>query len=338
MTQGIDSSRVPTERLLETLRSAGEPTRLRILAALAARELTVSEICYVLDQSQPRTSRHLKLLVDAGLLSRHAEGASAFFRRANTGPGRALLDAIEPLIDYDDPELCRDRKRLAEIEQTRAEAAETYFNALAADWDRVRDRHVADELVEAMLVREIEGQHFGTLLDVGTGTGRMLEVFAEHVEHGIGIDISVPMLSMARARLDDAGISNYSVRKGSAYALDRESGSVDVVVLHHVLHFLDDPERAIAEASRVLNDSGQLLIVDFAPHGIEELRSEYGHRRLGYATDEVIEWCTNAGISDVVDIDLKPKRKSATDEPLITTIWTATASNTHASQRLDTAS
>jgi len=307
--------------LLIALRAAGEATRLRILAVLARSELTVSELCKVLGQTQPRVSRHLRLLCEAGLLVRNAQGTSAFYRPARSGRGRELFDAILPLIDEDDPGLQSDLRRLAAIRAERAEIAAAYFEAVASDWNRMRTRHVADDEVEAAMIAAVEDLNVGQLLDVGTGTGRVLEVFADHIERGIGLDLSQQMLDLARSRLDELGHRHCSVRQANAYDLGVDAGSVDVAVLHHVLHFLDDPAASIAEAARALRPGGRLLVVDFGPHRDESMRADYAHHWLGFADDEVTDWCTNVGLIDVTTEHLTLTDK---EDGLTVTLWTAT--------------
>ena len=294
------------EGLLEALKAAGEPTRLRALAVLARGELTVSELCRVLGQSQPRVSRHLRLLCDAGLLDRHAQGTSAYYRLSRSGAGRRLFDAILPLVDDDDPVVVRDLARLADIRSARAERAAEYFESVASDWDRVRGLHVADTEVERAMVSAVEnknrlssGGRPPDLLDVGTGTGRVLEIFADQIENGLGIDLSQQMLNLARSRLDHLGLRHCAVQHGNVYDLDVGVGLMDIAVLHHVLHFLDDPAMAINEAARTLRPNGQLLIVDFDSHGLESLRADHAHHWLGFADAEVIAWCEDAGLTDV---------------------------------------
>lgn len=287
------------EELLSALRAAGESTRLRILAVLARSELTVGELCRVLGQTQPRVSRHLRLLCEAGLLERHTQGTSAFYRPTRTGTGRRLFDAVLDLIDRDDPQLGGDIRRLGAIRAERAEAAAAHFEAIAADWDRIRARHVADTEVEAAMFDAVADLEVRQLVDVGTGTGRVLELFAPHIEHGLGLDLSQQMLDLARSRLDQLGHRHCAVRQANAYDLGVETGSTDVAVLHHVLHYLDDPSASIAEAARVLRPGGRLVIVDFAPHDDESMRSEHAHHWLGFADDEVVAWCQEAGLVDV---------------------------------------
>jgi len=313
------------EDLLQALRATGEATRLRIVAVLARTELTVSELCQVLGQTQPRVSRHLKLLCDAGVLQRHAQGTRAYFRPARTGLGRAVFDAIVPLIANDDPDLRRDMRRLGTIRDDRAASASLYFAGIAADWDRMRTLHVADETVEAAMLAAVGHLDIGDLLDVGTGTGRVLEVFAPRIQRGLGLDLSQPMLDVARSRLDTPEFGHCAVRSGDIYRLNVDPGAFDVAVLHHVLHFLDDPSGAIAEVASAVGANGRLLIVDFAPHSHESMRDDYAHHWLGFDDDEIAEWCFAAGF---VDVSVEHLRRSdgTGDELLTTTIWCATQS------------
>ena len=309
------------DELLVALRAAGESTRLRILAVLARSELTVSELCRVLGQTQPRVSRHLRLLCEAGLLERHAQGTSAFYRPSRSGRGRQLFDAVLPLIDDEDPGLQADLRRLGTIRADRAEAAAAYFEDVASDWDRMRTRHVADADVEAAMLGAVEDLTIDQLVDVGTGTGRVLEIFADRITHGLGLDLSNQMLDLARSRLDEQGHRHCSVRQGNAYDLGLDTGSVDVAVLHHVLHFLDDPTTAIAEVARTLRPGGKLLIVDFGPHGEESMRADYAHHWLGFADHEVADWCTAVGL---IDITVEHLTLADVDDGLTVTLWTAT--------------
>lgn len=309
------------EDLLNALRAAGEASRLRILAVLARSELTVTELCQVLGQTQPRVSRHLRLLCEAGLLDRHAQGARAFYRPAPSGVGRELFDAILPLIDNDDSGLQADLRRLAAIRAERAEVAAAYFESIASDWDRMRDRHVGDDVVEAAMVDAVADVSIGQLVDVGTGTGRVLEVFAPHIDRGVGVDLSKQMLDLARSRLDDLGHRHCSVRQANAYDLGLDTGSVDVAVLHHVLHFLDDPQASVAEAARTLRPGGRLVVVDFAPHTDESMRTDYAHHWLGFAHVDITRWCEEAGL---LDVTVEHLARTDVDDGLVVSLWTAT--------------
>jgi ubiquinone/menaquinone biosynthesis C-methylase UbiE/DNA-binding transcriptional ArsR family regulator len=310
------------ETLLNSLRAAGEHTRLRLLALLYRSELTVSELTWILGQSQPRVSRHLKLLSDARLVERIQEGAWAFYRLADHGPATEILAALVALLPDDDPDLNRDYQRLESVKQDQAEAAAAYFRGIAKSWDRIRDLYVAESDVEQAMLAVAGEAPIGNLLDLGTGTGRILQVFAERVERGIGIDASREMLSVARANLAKQSLRHCQVRHGDIYNLPVPAGSMDVVTIHHVLHFLDDPATAIAKAAEALRPGGRLLVVDFARHSLELLRTEYAHRRLGFDDAEVTAWCLAAGLEDVRVRHLTVTGASATDT-LTVSLWSS---------------
>jgi ubiquinone/menaquinone biosynthesis C-methylase UbiE/DNA-binding transcriptional ArsR family regulator len=288
------------------LKAAGEETRLRVLALLAEAELTVSELTDILRQSQPRISRHLRLLAEAGLVERFREGSWAFFRLGERGAAAELARELVARLDPADPIIARDRERLAAVRAARAASAQAYFRRHAAEWDRIRKLHVADDEVEQAIVAALAERPFRSLLDLGTGTGRMLELFGPQIERGLGLDLSLDMLALARSRLDRAGLRHCSVRQGDLYDLALPKDSFDVVIIHQVLHFLDDGARAIAEAARVLRPSGRLLVVDFAPHELEFLRDQHAHRKLGFAPDTVAQWMSGAGLEVVAQRTLAP--------------------------------
>ena len=271
--------------LTATLKAAGEATRLRILALLAEAELTVSDLTEILRQSQPRLSRHLRLLAEAGLVERFREGLMGVFSPRRAGGGADIARTLIARLDPDDPVIARDRERLAAVRAARAAAAQNYFRRHAAEWDRIRKLHVADAAVEDAIRAALADKPIRALLDLGTGTGRMLELFAADIERGLGLDLSLDMLALARARLDRAGLKHCSVRHGDIYDLALPRDSFDAVIIHQVLHFLDDSPRAIREAARVLRPGGRLLVVDFAPHDLEFLREDHAHRRLGFAAE-----------------------------------------------------
>jgi len=292
--------------LTATLKAAAEPTRLRILALLAEAELTVSDLTEILRQSQPRLSRHLRLLTEAGLVDRFREGSWAFFRLGERGGTAELARALIGRLKTDDAIVLRDRERLAAVCTSRAAAAQNYFRRHAAEWDRIRRLHVADTAVESAIRTALADKPIRSLLDLGTGTGRMLELFGADIERGLGLDLSLDMLALARARLDRAGLKHCSVRHGDIYDLALPRDSFDVVIIHQVLHFLDDSARAIAEAARVLRPGGRLLVVDFAPHDLEFLREEHAHRRLGFSAETVTQWLEAAGLDVLRQETLPP--------------------------------
>jgi ubiquinone/menaquinone biosynthesis C-methylase UbiE/DNA-binding transcriptional ArsR family regulator len=284
------------EEILAALRAAGEETRLRILALFRSGELTVTELVTILRQSQPRVSRHLKLLCEAGLLERHREGTWIFYRLAENGAPGKLARAILDFIPLSDQLLQHDQERLEEVKWERTERASEYFRENAAIWDKIRSLYVSEEEVESLLLDLTGDMTIESLLDVGTGTGRMLEVFAPRIERGIGIDLSREMLAVARVNLEKAGVTNCQIRHGDMYDLALPDESIDLVLFHQVLHFADDPLSALRETSRLLKQGGRVIIVDFAPHNLEFLREEHAHRRLGFSDADIRSWCTRVGL------------------------------------------
>jgi demethylmenaquinone methyltransferase/2-methoxy-6-polyprenyl-1,4-benzoquinol methylase/ArsR family transcriptional regulator len=285
------------EALLAGLEAAGEVTRLRLIGLLCEAELTVSELVAILGQSQPRVSRHLKLLVEAGLAERQREGAWAFYRLADKGG--SLARALIGRIDRADPTLAADQARLAVTREARRRQAAAYFAERAADWDTIRALHAPESRVEAAIRTMIGDKPIRAVLDLGTGTGRMLEIAAPLAERAVGIDQSPAMLALARSHIHQSGLRNAQLRQGDIYAPPTERDGYDLVIVHQVLHFLDDPARALREAARALRPGGRLLVVDFAAHGEEFLREQFAHRRLGFASEEIEAFLTEAGLTPV---------------------------------------
>lgn len=284
------------DNILTALKTAGEKTRLRILALFRSGELTVSELVTVLRQSQPRISRHLRLLCEAGLLEKHREGTWIFYRLADSGEKARLLKSIMEYIPFSDQTLQHDQQRLAEVKKAREIKAAKYFEENAANWDQIRSLYVPEQQVEQYLLDVTRHMEINDLLDVGTGTGRMLELFSARAAQGIGIDLSREMLAIARSQLEKNNVQNMQVRQGDMYDLALNDECVDLVLFHLVLHFAENPLAALREASRMLRPGGSVAIVDFLPHEMEKLRDEYAHRRLGFSINEVSEWCKTAGL------------------------------------------
>lgn len=305
------------ERVVGALRAAGEQTRLRMLALLTEGELAVGELAQALGQSQPRVSRHLKLLTEAGLVERAPEGAWVFYRlpRAHTTE-RHFAEAALGMLDPNDPLLVRDAERLQEIRAAREAAAAEYFERNAADWERVRALHLPEADIDSAILAAAGEGPFELMVDVGVGQGRMIQLFSDRVRRAEGFDTSRQMLAIARASLDDLK-AKAAVRFGDAYAPPIERGAADLVTIHQVLHFLADPGRAIVEAARLLKPGGRLVIVDFAPHALEFLREEHAHRRLGFADSEIADWCAAVDIAQLKTTALAPQKSGA----LTVKIW-----------------
>lgn len=304
---------------VEVLRAAGEPSRLRILALLSHEELAVLELCKVLDQSQPRVSRHLKLLAEAGLVERFPDGAWVFYRLVAGGLARRLADETLAAVDPADPILIRDSERLQQVRAERSTEAGEYFARNAARWDEIRSLYVSETAVEAAVLKAAGPGPFKRLVDLGSGTGRMLTLLGPHAQAAVGLDLSQQMLNIARRHVADAGLERCELRHGDIFGTRLPGQSADLVVVHQVLHYLGDPAAAVREAARLVAEDGRLIIVDFAPHSLEFLREQHQHRRLGFAEAEMERWLNEAGLTKVRAAALPPAR----GEGLTVKIWTA---------------
>jgi len=304
--------------LVGVLKAAGESTRLRLLALLADGDHSVKDLTEILDQSQPRVSRHLKLLADAGLIQRHAEGAWAYYGLAPHGHGAELARWLVARVDPNDPERERDRNRQAAAFAAQQSVAAAYFAKVADSWDLLKTLHVPEEAVEQALLEALGGRTVDLLVDLGTGTGRVLEVLAPAYKRAIGVDSSREMLAVARSRLAAAGISHAQVRLGDIASLDPSIGPADAIVIHQVLHYFDDPGRMLGQARRLLKRGGEVLIVDFAPHNLEFLRTDHAHRRLGLSREQMNGWAEAAGLEVLSVRDFPAKNK---DGGLTVCLW-----------------
>lgn len=311
--------KVSSEQVVDLLRAAGETTRLRVLALLAAEELSVLELCRILDQSQPRVSRHLKLLADAGLVERFPDGAWVFYRLALKSPGRGVIDQVLALIDPEDPVSRADAEKLALARAERTAGAQAYFARNAARWNEIRSLYVDEAEVEAAILQAAGSGPFDEMVDLGAGAGRMLTLLGPRAGAALGLDLSQQMLNIARGEVAKAGLVRCELRHGDIFATGLPSGCADLVTVHQVLHYLGDPAAAVAEAGRLVTDGGLLLIADFAPHDHEFLRENHQHRRLGFADAEIAPWIEAAGLVLDANIALPP----TTTDGLTVKIWTA---------------
>jgi ubiquinone/menaquinone biosynthesis C-methylase UbiE len=314
------------DELLASLKATAEATRIRILFILSHGELNVSELTYVLGQSQPRVSRHLKLMSEAGLLARHKEGNWVLFRLRNEGMGGALARALVDMLPIKDSFLSGDLARIEEVKRQREEKAAAYFSANANSWSELRSLHVDEENVEHAMRKLIGAEPLDTLVDLGTGTGRVLELFASQAKAMHGIDSSREMLAIARTNIEKRGLRHAQLRQSDIYALPLGDAVADLVTVHQVLHFLDEPQKALLEARRILKPNGKLLVVDFAPHDLEELRENHAHRRLGISAEQMIAWFNRAQLTldrhDVLDPPWLKSRKGLT-----VSLWLAKPAN-----------
>ena len=304
------------DQTVDMLRAAGEPTRLRILSLLAGEELSVMELSGILDQSQPRVSRHLKLMADAGLVERFPDGARVFYRLSSDGGSRRLVDTVLDLLEDEAGE--RDHVRLGDVHREREADAAAYFERVAPQWDRLRSLYVSESAVEAAIERAAGPGPFDRVVDLGTGSGRMLTLLGKKARMSIGLDLSQSMLNIARSNVARAELDKVELRHGAIFATRLPAQSADLVVVHQVLHYLADPAAAVTEAARLVAPGGKLLIIDFAPHEMEQLREQHQHRRLGFTDEEIREWISEAGLNPTDAIALPPETAGLT-----VTIWTA---------------
>ena len=304
------------DALLQSLKAVAEDTRLRILALCGQTELSVSELTSILNQSQPRVSRHLKLLVEAGLLDRFREGQWAFYRASEKDLPNGFAPALLALIPFDDPVFERDRARLEMVRQERASKAEAFFKENAAEWDGIRRLHVDDASVEEALLELLPDRPGWEHLDIGTGTGRILKIISPKAKRAVGIDLSLEMLTVARSTLAGPEFANCRVRHGDMQQLPLDDDSFDVVTFHLVLHYAERPELVFSEATRPLRPGGKVIVVDFAPHDESHLRTEHAHRWLGFTDNEMYNWFAHAGLVPEDTVHLA-------GNPLTVSIWSA---------------
>ncbi len=312
------------EKLVLALKAAGEHTRLRLLALLSEGELSVKDLTDILGQSQPRVSRHLKLLAEAGLVMRSAEGAWAYYRIADPGEHRDLVGALLAPVEKSGGILTTDKKKLTAIRHEHQNQADEYFSKVAKNWDNLRNLHVPEEAVEAAILRVLGNKKVKRLLDLGSGTGRMLELLHQNYEYGTGIDSSREMIGVARAKLSSSGINNAQVRLGNILSLGDilsfEAGGQkeDLIILHQVLHYFDDPGQVLLKVAEILQKDGRILLVDFAPHELEYLRQNDAHRRLGLSKGQMEIWAKAAGLK--VDVFEKFENQKQ-QQGLVVCLW-----------------
>ena len=285
------------EKLLQGLRAAAEPTRLRIIALCGHAELSVTELVMILGQTQPRVSRHLKLLVEGGLLQRNKEGNRAYYRLSTEAEGADLARMLNDLMPGEDEVHALDLSRLSSVKADRVRYAESFLDPYSQEIIELRGMWPPDEVIDKCILALLKDRSIQNLLDLGTGAGRILRTIAPFVVKGTGIDNSLEMLSIARARLDQDGIKNCQVRVGDMYRLPFKKNSFDLITINSLLRYADEPKKVIAEAARVLEKKGALLIVDLAAHDLSALRDDYGHSWLGFSEAEMVEMLSEENLT-----------------------------------------
>jgi ubiquinone/menaquinone biosynthesis C-methylase UbiE/predicted DNA-binding transcriptional regulator len=282
---------------IKILKAVAEPSRLRLLVLCSQSEFSVSELVYILGQSQPRVSRHLRVLCDVGLLQNIRDGSWVLYKITTQTEPAAIAQKILTLIPKDDPIIVKDHKRLGTVQSERRSSATDYFRFSALQWDQIRNVHIDDQKVEQVMGSILKETPINKFLDIGTGTGRILELAGVYAETLDGIDQSREMLAVARANLERAGVKHYSLHQGDMHQLQVPDDKYDVICIHQVLHFSDMPNRAISEATRVLQPGGRLIVIDFVTHGMMELREIYHHSRLGFSDGEFVHWFHQNGLN-----------------------------------------
>ncbi len=314
------------------MRALADPTRLRMALLVSAMELSVGEMALILDQSQPRVSRHIRILDEAGIIKRRKEGSWVFLRNGSF-PQLDKLNALFQSSEIFQSHIVKsDMEKLEKVRADRAEMAEAYFANHASEWDQIRSLHIDEQVVEQEMQRILSAYSLGRLLDVGTGTGRMIELFAGQSDYAAAIDNSPEMLRVARAKIDRLA-SKVEMMLGDFNDLPIDNDSFDTLILHQVLHYAQNPQRAIKEASRVLSENGRLMIVDFSSHNVEDLRKYHAHARLGFSNDMMKQNFRNAGLHMVHHTDLSNTEKS--DNALTVSIWLGQKINRDKNQGTD---
>ena len=294
--------------ILDHLASLADTTRSRLLLLLDRHELTVSELCTIMQLPQSTVSRHLKALADAGWIASRAEGTSRIYTMSRDeldASARRLWQLVREQVGPT-PAAVQDQRRLQAALAGRRTKSQEFFSSSAGQWDRVRDELFGDRFHLAALAAFAQGDW--TVGDLGCGTGQTSAAIAPFVAHVIAVDASAAMLQAAKKRLH--GIDNIELRRGELEALPIDEARLDAATLMLVLHHLPEPERALAEVARVLKPGGRAIVVDMQPHDRENYRQQMGHVWLGFGEDHVRAIFHESGFEDVRIVPLPPDARS----------------------------
>ena len=283
--------------ILDSLSALSDPTRCRMLRLLDGNELTVSELCGVLQLPQSTVSRQLKTLADADWVASRRDGTSRYYALSLDGADgpRARLWQLTSGQLASRPGVQQDARRLSRVLARRSEASQQFFATSAGQWDKLRDELFGGTFAAEALLSLLSPDWI--VADLGCGTGALLPTLAPQVGRVIGVDASDEMLSTARRRV--AGLDNVELRRGSLEALPLDAASIDVATLMLVLHHVPSPADALADAARVLKPGGRVLVTDMTPHDREEYRLRMGHVWLGFSEDHMRRLLAQAGFDKV---------------------------------------
>jgi ubiquinone/menaquinone biosynthesis C-methylase UbiE/DNA-binding transcriptional ArsR family regulator len=277
--------------LLDSLSALADATRCRMLAVVEDHELTVSELCTVLQLPQSTVSRQLKVLADAGWLAARRDGTSRYYTLVLQDESRGQLWRITRDQLADRPSAAQDIRRLERVLKLRTATSQRFFATSAGQWDLVRDELFGRDFLSSALLSLLD--ETWVVGDLGCGTGLATAALAPHVGRVLGVDASEEMLASAKSR--NAALRNVEWRVGTLESLPLKNATLDAAVMLLVLHHVPAPVAALTEAHRALKPGGRLLIVDMTTHHHEEYRQQMGHVWLGFGDDQMRKFLTQAG-------------------------------------------